>query len=82
MAPISTEHSSFVCAAKLYSRVLDEPIWVVLNYPYIDKGGERYPATKANLGLSTKPRWKIWPRPFTPPDHCNVYQLDCETEAA
>jgi hypothetical protein len=69
----------FVCAAKLYSRVLNEPIWVVLRYPYMDQVEYRYPATKASLGLSRKPKWKIWPDPFRPTDDCNVYRLP-ETE--
>jgi hypothetical protein len=65
----------FVCAAKLYSRVLNEPIWIVVKYPYTDVVEARYPATQASLGLSRRPRWKIWLHPFNPTDDCNVYRL-------
>ena len=68
--------SQFVCAARLYSRVLNEPIWIVLSYPHIAEAEDSYPMTKANLGLSRKPRWNIWPKPFHPNDNCNVYRLD------
>ena len=66
----------FLCPAKLYSRVLNEPIWILLRYPYIAEAEDIYPMTKPNLGLSRKPRWKIWPQSFHPNDNCNVYRLD------
>ena len=67
--------SQFVCAAKLYSRLLNEPISVIPRYLYMNEVEERYPATKAILGLSRKPKWKMWPHPFRPTDNCNVYRL-------
>ena len=77
-----TEGTLFVCAAQLYSRVLQDSVWIVLRYPFSTEIEENYPAAKASLGLRPKQRakWKIWPHPFVSPDGKGAYSLPDDWE--
>jgi hypothetical protein len=81
---IMTDHDKFVCAARLYSRVLKDSVWIVLRYPFSTEIEENYPAAKASLGLRPRQRskWKIWPHPFVSPDGKGAYSLADNWEQA
>ena len=72
---VMNDRENFVCAARLYSRVLNDSVWIVVGYPLNQSVEEDYPATKARLGLRPrhKAKWKIWPSPFTAPDGKNLF---------
>ena len=59
-----------VQAARFYSRILQERIWLVFDYP-----GDRlaYGAAQQILGLTNASPWKIYPRSFRPSDGYSCY---------
>jgi hypothetical protein len=73
----NTQIGRFVCAARFYSQVLEDSIWIVLDYPFSPAIEGDYFATLTSLGLvrGRKPKWKIWPRPFTVPDGKAAFSL-------
>ena len=65
-------------AIKCYSRVLRQPVWVVLKYPYDNRVESAYIGIKKELGLTKTPRgtkWQIWPDAFTPADDSPLYEV-------
>jgi hypothetical protein len=69
-------------AMKCYSRVLRQPVWVVLKYPYDHRCESRYLTVKKELALTKRPRstkWQIWPGAFTPADGSPMYDVHADT---
>ena len=74
--PLASSEGQLVWAAKFYSGVRGDSLWLVLGYhPGHAKAEDRLLQARETLGLKRKGRssWRVWPNPFNPPDDCELY---------